>query len=260
MLEDDFTYVIRKALAGHQLAPAEAAARAGLAEADVLALTRGQFSADVARQLAPVLHLNPAALAVHAQYSPAPLRIPNVYRLDLPFGQEQVNAWLICAENMAFLFDTGFDPNSCTAAVDAIGPPPLVQVFITHDHVDHIGGIRDFLARGVVPYGAMIEKAKPMQAGDSLRYGSLTVRACDLSGHATPALGYFIDGLEKPVLVTGDALFAGSMGGCASPAVYQHALSRLRDVLAPLSDDTVLLPGHGPATTLGEERTANPFL
>lgn len=260
MLEDDFTYVIRKALAGHQLAPAEAAARAGLAEADVLALTRGHFSADVARQLAPVLHLNPDALAAHSQYSASPLAVPSIYRIDLPFGKERVNAWLIWAGEMAILFDTGFDPNSCTTAVDAIGPPPLKQVFITHNHVDHVGGVHDFLARGVIPLGAMIERAKPMQAGDSFRYGSLTVRACDLSGHATPALGYFIDGLEKPALVTGDALFAGSMGGCATPAVYQHALSRLRDVLSPLTSDTVLLPGHGPATTLGEERIANPFL
>jgi glyoxylase-like metal-dependent hydrolase (beta-lactamase superfamily II) len=62
------------------------------------------------------------------------------------------------------------------------------------------------------------------------------------------------------VLVTGDALFAGSIGGCATPAIYQHALRQLREILAPLPDPTVLLPGHGPATTLGEERSANPFL
>ena len=69
-----------------------------------------------------------------------------------------------------------------------------------------------------------------------------------------------MEGLERPVLVTGDALFAGSIGGCGTPAIYQHALRRLRDLLEPLPDETVLLPGHGPATTLCEERTANPFL
>ncbi len=75
-----------------------------------------------------------------------------------------------------------------------------------------------------------------------------------------PALGYHVDGFPIPVLVTGDALFAGSIGGCPTPARYQLALSRLREVLAPLPDETLLLPGHGLATTLGEERVANPFL
>jgi glyoxylase-like metal-dependent hydrolase (beta-lactamase superfamily II) len=67
-------------------------------------------------------------------------------------------------------------------------------------------------------------------------------------------------GLEEPVLVTGDALFAGSMGGCASAVSYRHALRLLREVLGSLQASTVLLPGHGPATTMEEERMANPFL
>ena len=75
-----------------------------------------------------------------------------------------------------------------------------------------------------------------------------------------PSLGYHVEGLGAPVLLTGDALFAGSMGGCNTPELYQHALRRLHAVLDPLPDNTILLPGHGPATTLGEERAGNPFL
>ncbi|RYD56127.1 MAG: hypothetical protein EOP83_21445, partial [Verrucomicrobiaceae bacterium] len=99
-----------------------------------------------------------------------------------------------------------------------------------------------------------------MKPGESFRRGPLIVRTVDLSGHYTPSLGYLVDGLSVPVLVTGDALFAGSMGGCDTPSLYQHALARLKDVLTSLPDSTVLLPGHGPATTLGEERSGNPFL
>jgi len=99
-----------------------------------------------------------------------------------------------------------------------------------------------------------------MKPGDAIQCGSLTVRACDLSGHANPALGFHIEGLPSPVLVTGDAVFAGSIGGCATPAVYQHALQRLKETLTSLPATTILLPGHGPATTLGEERVSNPFL
>lgn len=260
MLEDDFTYVLRKAFKGLALAPGEAAARAGLPEHGVMSLLRGNFSAPTARRLAPALHLKPDALANHPGYLPQPQVLPCVHRIDLPFGGERVNAWLIWTADTAVLFDTGYDPLSCTVALDAIGPPPLSEIFITHAHVDHIGGIADFTGRGLIPRGAMIKGAANMKPGEAIRSGSLTVTAADLSGHADPALGYLVGGLDRPVLVTGDALFAGSIGGCPSPAAYQHALARLRAVLAPLPDDTVLLPGHGPASTLREERVSNPFL
>ena len=260
MLEDDFTYVIRKAFKGLALAPGEAALRAGLTEKEVLSFSRGNFSADTARRLAPVIGLKPEALAKHDRYLPAPLAVTEIHRLDLPFGQERVNAWLVLTNEKSVLFDTGYEPGSCAAALDTIRVPGPDQIFITHAHVDHIGGIPSFIARGRVLHGSHIANTRQMEPGDSIRCGPLTVRACDLSGHANPSLGFHIDGLASPVLVTGDALFAGSMGGCATPELYQHALSRLREVLSPLPDSTILLPGHGPATTLGEERAANPFL
>ena len=65
MLEDDFTWVLKKALAGNGLAPSEAAARAGIPEGEAMAFLRGSFSADTARALAPVLGLSPEALAAH---------------------------------------------------------------------------------------------------------------------------------------------------------------------------------------------------
>ncbi|MEO5713458.1 MAG: MBL fold metallo-hydrolase [Luteolibacter sp.] len=255
MLEDDFTYVIRKAFKGLALAPGEAARRAGLPEHDVMTFSKGRFSAEIARKLAPVLRLNPTALANHADYLPKPLALPEIQRIDLPFGDERVNAWLVTSSGTTLLFDTGYQPGSCAATLGSVRPD---QVFITHGHNDHIGGVRSFI--GIPIHGAHIEHATPMLPGDAIRCGPLTVRACDLSGHYTPTLGYFIDGLAHPVLVTGDALFAGSIGGCPTPELYQHALRRLRDVLTPLPDTTILLPGHGPATTLAEERMSNPFL
>lgn len=260
MLEDDFTYVLRKALIGHALAPSDAAARAGLAEADVLGLLRGAFSASAARQLAPVLGLNADACAGHATYQPRPCTVPGIARLDLPYGKEQVNTWLIQAGDAVILFDAGYEPTHLIDAIDARCGRLPDQVFITHAHHDHIGALGTLLGAGVPVRAAGIAGTIPMRPGDTLHSGPLVVDACDLSGHATPALGFHISGLARPVLVVGDALFAGSMGGCGSPALYQHALGRLRAVLSPLPDATVLLPGHGPATTLGEERAANPFL
>lgn len=260
MLEDDFTYVIRKAFKGLSLSPGEAASRAGLPEKDVLSFLRGNFSADTARRLAPVLGLNPEALATHDHYQPKPQSLPEIHRLDMPFDEERVNAWLIWTTDEAILFDTGYEPDSCAGALDDICAPILDRVFITHGHRDHIGGIRSFIERGNIPYGSQIDEVWPMSPGESISCGSLVVRACDLSGHYTPMLGFHIEGLAQPVLITADALFAGSVGGCDTPELYQQALDRLRKVLAPLPDRTVLLPGHGPATTLGEERARNPFL
>ncbi len=252
MLEDDFTYVLRKALTGNGMSPAEAGRRAGIPANEVLALLGGTFSAGTARALAPVLGLNVEAFARHDGYEPRALGIGGVERLDLPFGGERVNAWRVGA----VLFDAGF---RATDLMNALGRMPE-RVFITHAHPDHVAAVGDFLKAGVPVHSADLEGSIRMKPGDAVVCGPLTVRACDLSGHAAPSLGYHVEGLERPVLVTGDALFAGSMGGCGSPANYRHALGRLREVLGPLPDETVLLPGHGPATSLGEERSGNPFL
>jgi glyoxylase-like metal-dependent hydrolase (beta-lactamase superfamily II) len=260
MLEDNYTDIISKALRGHALTLATASQLAGLSDTDVQAFMKGDFSETIARYLSEVLDLKTDALIKHPYYLPDPLCLTEVQRLDLPFEGGQVNAWLIQTKAVAILFDTGYLPSSCTAALNALNAPRPDPVFITHAHRDHTGGLSEMLASGSTLYGWDIKNARPLNPGDVIRCGPLTIRACDLSGHAMPALGYHIEGLTKPVLVTGDALFAGSMGGCASPLAYQNALRTLKEVLTTLPDSTVLLPGHGPATTLGEERVSNPFL
>jgi glyoxylase-like metal-dependent hydrolase (beta-lactamase superfamily II) len=260
ILEDDFTDVLRKAVTGHNLTPAKTAALSGLDENTLLKFLQGTFCEKSARQLAPLLGLNIEAFARHPDYQPHPLTLPGITRLKLPFENEWVNAWLVCDENTLLLFDAGYLTPNLLLAIDAAHGRLPDQTFITHAHRDHIGALAYLLAMGIPVHAAGIPNTIPITPGYSVTHGRLTLRACDLSGHASPALGFHLDGLAQPLLVTGDALFAGSIGGCASPATYQHALHRLYQVLSPLPDTTVLLPGHGPATTLGEERAANPFL
>lgn len=259
-LEDDFTYVLRKALTGNGLTPAEAADRAGVPDHDARALLAGTFSPDTARKFARVLGLKEEAFARHAHYLPEPPEVSGIVRLDLPMGGEQVNAWLVSEDGSCALFDAGYEARDLMEAIRSHRRRLPDRAFITHAHRDHTGALQQLLANGMPIHGTDIAGTIPIRPGDTVTCGPLTIRACDLSGHATPALGFHIGGLSRPVLVTGDALFAGSMGGCATPAIYQHALRRLREVLGPLPDDTVLLPGHGPASTLGQERLANPFL
>jgi glyoxylase-like metal-dependent hydrolase (beta-lactamase superfamily II) len=260
MLEDDFTWILRKVLKGLALSPGEAASRAGLPEREVLAFAGGEFSVAAARALAPVLGLDADAFARHPEYLPAPLAGPAVERLDLPYSDGGVNAWLVRSAGACVLFDAGQGPADCARALDALAAPAPDALFITHGHPDHLGGIDALARRGIPAYGPGIPGVRPVAADDAIPVGGLEIRAVDLSGHATPMLGYHVGGLARPVLVVGDALFAGSVGGCPDPAAYRHALSRLKQALAPLPDDTLLLPGHGPATTLGEERRANPFI
>ena len=255
MLEDDFTYVLRKAFRGLSLSPSEAAKRAGLPEKDVLALSRGQFSADTARKLAPALGLDADAFAAHDTYEPALVTLDAITRLRLPFGDDHVNAWLVSQGHTNLLFDTGDDIHSCAEHLMDLEMHPTVT-FITHSHPDHVAGLPSLRGK---KYGCEIAGTDPISAGDALAIGELTVRAIDLSGHDTPAVGYLIEGLEKPILVVGDAVFAGSIGGC-DPSVYHDAIRRIKAALGPLSDETIILPGHGPATTVGEERVSNPFL
>ena len=260
MLEDDFTYVLRKALAGHGLTLAEAAERAGITPHQAGDFMAGRFVPDIARAFAPVLGLNAEAFARHAVYQPPPATVPGIRRLDLPFGDGQVNAWLLRTEGASALFDAGHDPHDLLRALESDGGRMPDRVFITHSHRDHVGALGKFLAAGLPVHSADLPGTIRMKPGDTVLCGPLAVKACDLAGHAVPALGYRIDGLAVPVLVTGDALFAGSIGGCRTPASYRQALCTLRAALAPLPDSTVLLPGHGPGTTLGGERSGNPFL
>lgn len=262
MLEDDFTYVIRKALRGLEMAPAQAAERAGLEGAAVLALLAGRWDEAAARALAPVLGLDEAALAAHPQYEPPPCDHPAIARLDLPFGEEQVNAWLIDCGAGKLLIDTGCDAASLARAIGGVGDAGEIRhIIITHNHRDHVGGLGWSAGRDIAIHGPGAGHAwRELRPGGILECGDLQIHAHDLSGHAVPAVGLEVRGLDVPVIAMGDALFAGSMGGCAGRDIYQLARKTLGEVLGNADARTLLLPGHGPATRLDAERTANPFL
>lgn len=257
-LEDDFTWVLAKALRGHGLTLREAAKRAGLAPAEAEAFAGGGFGVTAARRLAEVLELAPEALVAHPDYLPPPVAVPGLTRLALPFEGDTVNAWLIRHHGVTWLFDTGAGATDCRDALADLGVEAVDAVWLTHAHPDHIGGLGHLAF--TVARGPGLAGAEACRPGDRFQAGGLTVTAHDLAGHAAPALGWLVAGLELPLLVCGDAVFAGSIGGCRDAVAYRLALRTLRETTAPLPDATVLLPGHGPATTLGAERRHNPFL
>lgn len=255
MLYDSAADVLIKALRGHALTPAQAATRSGLSESKVTAACRGQADTNELTQLALALELNPTALAKLEQHQPNPRAPSWIERLKLTFDDDGVNAWLCDAgEGCHLIFDTGAGENDIRHELDQRGLGQ-VHVLITHEHADHVGGLRGLNGRTL----SVHRPATGLQPNIHLHFGNLKVRSISLPGHCDGALGFVVDAAGFSVCITGDALFAGSIGGCPSTQAYQQALAALRNNVMSLPDDTLLLPGHGPATTVGLERSANPF-
>jgi hydroxyacylglutathione hydrolase len=104
---------------------------------------------------------------------------------------------------------------------------------------------------------------RPLVDGAPLLVAGLELLVDHVPGHTEGSVQFRTRGAgdEPPVALTGDLLFAGSIGRMDLPGGDPRAMSRsLRDKVLPLSDETVVLPGHGPASTIGEERRTNPYL
>lgn len=250
-LEDTLQYVWRKAMRGQGLSLEGLAQRCEVTTSIMAAFLTGAEDAILSEKVPQVLQLSATAVKGLARYQPQVPHVHAITRLQLPFEEENVNAWLIREEDQTLLFDTGFERDSAARLMEPLGIADI-QLFLTHDHRDHVGGVA-----GLRP---MVKKQFEMSHGQSLRLGSLQIQCIDLSGHCIPTYGYVISGLSKPLCVVGDALFAGSIGGCADAFTYQMALRNLQHHVMTLPEETILLPGHGPATTVGQEKRSNPFL
>ncbi|MFZ9941064.1 MAG: MBL fold metallo-hydrolase [Luteolibacter sp.] len=260
MPEDDFTDILRKAMIGKALTPHELARRAKTNLETIEQFQSSQFDETLARKLASALDLDPDAFANMPSYQPNAFLPSEIIRLQLPFGEGHVNVWTLKVDDQLILFDTGYQAKDLIKELDQRFDRLPDLVFITHAHRDHTGGIRHFLNHGIPIHAAGIKDTSPIKPGDSIRVGHISIEACDLSGHAMPALGYRIKGLETPIMITGDALFAGSIGGCISPKAYNTALKNIHHALEEMPPNCIILPGHGPASTWAAELKHNPFI
>lgn len=263
-LEDGFQDVLGKALHGRGEAPGEVAERAGVTLEQMRAALSGQFDEGVVRAIARVVDLNPDALAAlgGGRYVPEVVSVEGLAAFNTPFDDMTVNAYLVWdpASQKAAAFDTGSDVGDLVESARERGLE-IEQVFITHSHGDHIYDLDRLIektrAKAWAPQKESVPGAEPFEAGRAFKIGNLDVETRLTWGHSKGGVTYVVRGLERPLAICGDAMFAGSMGG--GGVSYADALRTNRKEIFTLPDETVLCPGHGPLTTVGEQRVANPF-
>lgn len=222
-------------------------------------------------RLARALKLNEVGLAALAlgRYPQADIgALPFAfYPLHMPFGIGVANAYLATTGgNQGVLFDTG----ASHAELHRAWPRQIEQlaaVFVTHYEAEHVGGMEVVLRETGLPgfYGPLSgrwEKCLGLDEGQAVEVAGLRITALQTPGHAAEHNCYTIALAARPgkveVLISGDLIFAGSLGGgfyCC-----QRQMRHAHRVLENLPDSTLIAPGHGPLTTAGIERRFNPFL
>lgn len=264
-LEDNFNDILGKAQRGLQLSDEQLAKKAAVSVADVNAAKDGQFDEGVVRKLAPLLNLGAEALVASgkkAWYPDDPGEVPGLASFTTPYSDITVNAYVIWDPKtmQGVCFDTGAD--STEMVKFAAERKIRVQlILLTHTHPDHIADLvrleRATDASAFVCKLEAIDGAEPFEAGKKFSVGGLQIETRQTSGHSRGGITYVISGLPRRIAVVGDSMFAGSMGGGA--VSYPDALRNNRQQILTLPDDTILCPGHGPLTTVGEEKAHNPF-
>ncbi len=261
-LEDNFNDIIGKAQKGLGLSDSQLAEKSG-ASADAIRKVRdGTFDRATVDQIAPRLQLNPKALADLEQWRPNEIALEGLAQFNTPYHDMQVNAYLVWdpASKEAVVFDSGADCSPILEKARAAGLT-IKLILLTHAHPDHVAdlerlaeetGAPIFLSGRETAHGA-----KPLADGQIFHIAGLTIESFLTWGHSPGGTTFFVRGLDDPVAIVGDSLFAGSMGG--GNVSYEEAIKNNRDKILTLPNDTVLCPGHGPMTTVVEEKQHNPF-
>jgi glyoxylase-like metal-dependent hydrolase (beta-lactamase superfamily II) len=264
-LEDLFEDIIGKAQRGLKLSDDEVAAKAGLASSTLNRVRTGSGTRAEVEALARALALKPEPLweSFQRSWEPEAVSVDGLEQVNTDMLGFTVNTYLVWdpSSRSCALFDAGIEPGTLFAIRDRRNLK-IESIFITHTHEDHVAALKELAAKTSArvfgPSRESVSGATSVQEGDRFEIGNLKVEARLTNGHSPGGISYVIEGLSVPVAVVGDSLFAGSMGG--APNAYSLALTNNREKLMTLPAGTVVCPGHGPMTTVGEEHQHNPFV
>ena len=264
-LEDGFTDIVGKAQRGLSINHETLAACSGASVEEIEKLKSGELNEVALGKVAGVLGLGFKALLALAKssYKPAPVEEPEgLVPFNSVFGDMTVNSFLVWdpSTREAAIFDSGADGQPMLDFAASHGLH-VNQFFITHIHTDHILDL-DRLMEKTRAHAWVCEReplsgAESFSPGRAFHIGKLTIETRLTSGHSAGGVTYFVQGLSQPIAVVGDSMFAGSMGG--GMVSYADALRNNREQVLTLPDATIICPGHGPLTTVGEQKHANAF-
>ena len=202
----------------------------------------------------------------------------------LILGDLETNCWIVSdgIGGPLVVIDPAGDEEDAARLVDAVDDRDVALVVLTHGHFDHLGAVAPLVEATGAPVavheadahritdpapagtgGALFgyEHVSPpadrvLRGGDLIEAGGVALKVLHTPGHTQGSISLLAEGH----LFAGDTLFAGSVGRTDFPGGDARALSRsIAEQIAPLPDDTVVHPGHGPDTLVGRERRLNPF-
>ena len=269
-LEDELGDVLEKSRDGKGWTQSDLAQASGMSVSDISRMERYEFVPDdsVLKKLAEVLDLHVPSLIAVAKGTWAPKAIEpdpgpfEIICLDLFVGTYPVKCYLlICkATKTSAVIDTGGNPEAIIKKAKELNIKPE-KILLTHAHFDHAGGLE--LLDKTYNCPAWIDKKEPrpsgsrdlrlLKDGETISLGNLNIEVLFTPGHTSGGVSYKI----HDSVFYGDAIFAGSMGRANSS--WSELYNSITQRLLTLPDHTRLLPGHGPATTVGEEKRHNPF-
>jgi glyoxylase-like metal-dependent hydrolase (beta-lactamase superfamily II) len=271
-LEDHLGDILRKARALSGVTASAAAAAAGILEEELAALEEtGQLAGRKVNfaALGKLTGLHSQKLeGIAGGWLPAPPDLSawrELRRFTTAGEGLTVNCYLVWDEatREAALFDTGLEAQPVLECLTENGLV-LSHIFITHSHWDHVEALPKI--RAAWPKARLHSSSKSAPVGqrnkpdEIVHVGGLRVTYRETPGHAEDGVTYLVGNWQDDaphVAVVGDAIFAGSMGR-GNPS-YDLARQKVREQILTLPPDTLICPGHGPFTTVRQEKEHNPF-
>ncbi len=270
-LEDEFGDIIGKARRGQDMSQGQIANAVGITEADIARMEQYTLIPTEAQvyKIAESLNLDGEKLLAIAteQWEPEPIKQSDDSKLDVITVSAPVRGWpvnaylLICKDTKdAAIIDTAAHPELILQEIDTQKVTPTA-ILLTHSHRDHTDGLTQLqdatdcstYIHENEPKPRSVNPLQELVHSDVVEVGKLKVTVLDTPGHTPGGCSYF----TQTAAFVGDAIFAGSVGG---PNIsYQDEIDSVRDNLLSLPDEVRLFPGHGPPTTVGEEKSHNPF-
>jgi hydroxyacylglutathione hydrolase len=164
------------------------------------------------------------------------------------------------ATRVTAAFDTGADSRKMLRLANH-HKLQVQLILLTHAHPDHVADLPclrgETGADVFTPAREPLSGAESIDEGKRFRLGNLQIDTRLTWGHSPGGITYVVTGLARPIAIVGDSLFAGSMGG--GNVSYRDALQNNLEKILTLPDETIICPGHGPMTTVAEEKQHNPF-